>query len=433
MMTAGARQRRRGRPLGTVTRSLLPLVLVVSVTVLFAIVWQSVGEQSAFATLERNGVRYLQALEPLEIALTNAQATAVNGGTASRESLTRTADAVTVVDNELREQLGTQDRWAGLRTKIEALPTDGAATAVIAAYSGADDLLLALMDKVRNSSKLIRDPTADTYYLEDGAAQELPEGIVAAAQYTDLLVSVAGASAADQAKALVDINSARSDLVSNAHDLSDDVRLAVEGTGIASLGGALLKKLDRFNQSIDNLVPLMSTLVSGKGGIDTAKVVRARDEMQSAAVELSAALLTEIDGALGDRLSSLSQRRLLAIATIVAPVLLAIGMLVAPRLRGFAPTGLTRAARRRRGTVTAEKDGPEALPQGPAHEPPPQPVAVQPVAVQPVTVQPATAQPATVPPEPWPVQPLPAQWPEPGPHEAANPQYARWERFGAPQ
>jgi len=410
MMTAGARQRRRGRPIGTIARSLLPLVLIVSVTVLFSIVWQSVGEQSDFAAQERNGVRYIQALEPLEIALTNAEAAAVNGGAAAPEPLARAVDAVALVDNELRDQLGTQDRWTGLRAKIASLPTGGSGAAVIAGYSGANDLLLALMDKVRNTSKLIRDPAADTYYLEDGAAQELPEGIVAAAQYTDLLVSVAKQSAAEQAKALVDINSARSDLVSNAHDLSDDVRLAVEGTGSRSLGGALLKKLDRFNQSIDSLVPLMSTVLAGKGSIEVAKVVRARDEMQTAGADLSAALLTQIDGALSSRLSSLSQRRLLAIATLVVPVLLAIATLGVPMLLALGPIG-----RRRRGTAPGEQDRPGT--------PPPAPAAHQ-----------APAQAVTIPPDPWPVEPVPAQWPEHRSHDdASNPEYARWERFGAPQ
>jgi len=402
MMTAGARLPWRGRQFGTVARGLLLLVLTVSVTVLFSIVWQSVGEQSAFATLERDGVRYIQALGPLEIALTDAEAAAVNGGSAAHEPLARAVDAVAVVDNELHDQLGTQDRWNGLRTKIESLPVEGTGAAVIAAYGGANDLLLALMDKIRNTSKLIRDPAADTYYLEDGAAQELPEGIVAAAQYTDLLVSVAGLPVADQAKVLVDITSARSDLASNAHDLSDDVRLAVEGTGSKSLGSALLTKLDRFNRSTDNLVPLVSPLLDGKGGIDAAKVVRARDEMQSAAAELSAELLTQIDTALNDRLSSLSQRRLLAIGTLVVPALLAL-----------VPIGSALMARRRRGTTKGKPDRPGTPPPGPSHQ--------------------APAQPVTVPPNPWPLEPVPAQWPEPRTHDASNPEYARWERFGAPQ
>lgn len=381
-------------------RMLLLLVLVSSVTVLFAMVWQSLEDQSTVASLERDGVKYIQALGPLQIALTNAESAAVNGGPVPREQLAGAVDAVVVVDDELRGQLGTQDRWAGLRTKIETLPTAGSDPEIIAAYGGANDLLLALVDKVRNTSKLIRDPEADIYYLEDGAAQELPEGIVAATRYTDLLVSIAGLPAADRTQSLVDISSAGSDLAGNARDLSDDVRLAVEGTGSRTLGGALLTKLDRFNRSIDNLVPLMAPVVSGKGDVDAEQVVRARDEMQVAAAELSTALLTQIDIELSNRLSSLSQRRFLAIGTLVLPALIAL-----------VPIGLALAARQRRRTTTRDQDGPGMPPQGPAHQ--------------------APAYPATAGRNPWPVEPVPAQLTESSPQRASDPEYARSERFGA--
>src|ERR1700733_12662800 len=131
-MTAEARQLRPGRPFRTAARMLSPLLLIVPVTVLFAMVWQSVGDQSAFASLERDGVRYIQALGPLEIALTNAEAAAVKGDPAPPESLARAVDAVSAVDRELGGELRTQDRWTGLRTKIASLPASGAGPAAIA-------------------------------------------------------------------------------------------------------------------------------------------------------------------------------------------------------------------------------------------------------------------------------------------------------------
>jgi len=404
MTTAKAHQRPRGWLYGTTARTLLPSTLIVSVAVLFALVWQTVGDQAAFANRERDGVRYIQALVPLETALTNAESVAVNGGSAPRDPLNRAIEAVTAVDQELNGRLRTQDRWTGLRAKIQALPAEGTSAAIIAAYGGANDLLLALMDKIRDTSKLIRDPAADTYYLEDGAAQELPEGIVAAADYTDLLINAAGLSTADQAKALVDINSARSDLASNAQDLSDDVRLAVEGTSSSSLGPALLSKLDRLNRSIDNLMPLVSPLTTGKGGIDKAKVVRARDEMQAAAADLSAALLSQIDIALRDRLSSLTTRRLVAVGILAVSVLLVV-----------VPAAAARLARRRPGKAVSGPPRPAPPPAAPA--PPSTP----------------TGRPPTVPADLWPAQPAPMSWPESGAQDAANSEYARWERFGAPQ
>lgn len=364
-------------------RPLFPLALMVSVAVLFTLVWQSAGEQSDFASLERDGVRYIQALVPLEIELTNAEASAVKGSAVSQEPLAQAVAAVAVQDKELGERLRTEDRWTELRTKIDSLPTTGSATDLVTSYGGVNDLLLALMDKVRNNSKLIRDPEAGTYYLEDGAAQELPEGVVAAAEYTNLLLSVADRPESDQAAATTDIISAHSDLASNAKDLSDDVRLAVEEDGGGALGAALLFKLDRFNRSIDGSTKLMAPLNTGKGRIDTLKVASARDETQAAAADLSVALLAQIDGALADRIETLGQRRMLALVTLAVPILL-----------GLVPVGMRWLARRRE-----ERE--------------------QPKPITPAPVEPQhAARPVTVPPSP------PA---------AEDDEYARWERFGASQ
>jgi hypothetical protein len=367
MMTVRTHQHQRGRPIGAATRLLLPIVLAMSVTALFAMVWQSVAEQSDFATLERDGVRYIQALGPLEIALTNAGSAAVGNGTAPAGELSRAVDAVALVDRELGERLSTQDRWAGLRAKIESLPPDGG-TETIGAYDTVNNLLLALMDKVRNSSKLVRDPTADLYYLGDGAAQELPESIVAAAQYNNLLLTLPGLSSADRAAALIDINTAASALAGNARDLSDDVRLAVEGTGSQSLGSALLSRLDRFNRAVDNLLPLVESVSSGRTSVDPEQVGRGRDELQAAAADLSAALLNQIDIGLSDRISSLDQRRLLALAIFIVSGLLA-----------FAPAGLLLAARIRRRRTPWETGtrAPEQAAPGPWPEPGTDPVADQ--------------------------------------------------------
>ncbi|MEV0900399.1 hypothetical protein [Actinoplanes sp. NPDC049802] len=368
-------------------------------TVLYSMVWQSVGEQSSFAELERHGVRYLKPLVQLEIALTNAESIAVNGDAAPAEPVARAVDAVSAVDKELGEELRTQERWTELRKKIEALPARGTHQTVTAAYGDAGDLLLALIDKVRNNSKLIRDPEAETYYLGDGATQELPAAVVAATRYTDLLVNAAGSSAAGKAQAVVDISVARSELVSNAQDLYDNARLAVEGSGSRSLGGDLLSKFDRFNRSVEKLVPLMTPMLDGKGRVDAAQVVSARDEAQDAAAELSEALLAQIDVALQDRLSSLSQRRLLATGVLAVAVLLAL-----------APVAAGLASRRRPDTAADDEDPKQTPPPAPAHQ--------------------RVAAPVAVASTPWPTQ---SQWPDSRPHGGSDVNSGRRERFGVPQ
>ncbi len=80
----------------------------------------------------------------------------------------------------------------------------------------------------------------------------------------------------------------------------------------------------------------MTPVTSGEGRIDPEQVIKARDETQVAAADLSAALLDQIDIGLQDRLSSLNQRRLLAAAAFAVAILLA-----------FAPLVLAVTARRR--------------------------------------------------------------------------------------
>ncbi|GIE75516.1 hypothetical protein Aph02nite_14660 [Actinoplanes philippinensis] len=337
-MTVRAHQHQRGRPISAAARLLLPILLAMSVTALFVMVWQSVDEQSRFASLERDGIRYIQELGPLEIALTNAGTAALGDDPAAPADLGRAVAAVAAVDRDLGERLSAQDRWAGLRAKIEALPADGTDQEIIAAYGTVNDLLLALMDKVRNSSQLVRDPSADLFYLGDGAAQELPESIVAASRYTNLLLTLSKLPASERPAALIEINTEASGLASNARDLSDDIRLAVEESGTQGLGSALLSRLDRYNRAVDNLLPL----ASARNGVNTEQVTLARGELQTAAAELSAALLTQIGLGLDDRISTLDQRRLTAIGILVVSVLAAlipVGLSLAGRIRR------TRAAR----------------------------------------------------------------------------------------
>jgi hypothetical protein len=140
----------------------------------------------------------------------------------------------------------------------------------------------------------------------------------------------------------------------------------------------------------------MAPVVTGKGRIDAEQVIRVRDEVQAAAADLSAALLTQIDIGLRDRLSSLDQRRLLAVTAFAVSMLLAL-----------TPIGLALTNRRREDTAAGEQD-------------------------QPVTPAPGPG-PVTLAPNPWPADPGPAQWPEPALQPVSGPEHTRWERFGVPQ
>ena len=335
MTTSSMRTRRGGRAFGAVAR-ILPIVLLVPTAMLFGLYWQSVGQDASFATSERHGVEYLQALVPVEIALTNAESTAVAGGVPPRDSLDRSMDTMSKVDDRLGDGLRSHDRWVELKTKINALPTSsGAPSDMFNTYSEVTDLVLALFDKVRNESKLIRDPDGDAYYLEDGAAQELPESIVAAAAYAGQTVIAARPDATQKVDLANQITADKADLASNASDLSDDVKLAVEGTGSKTLGTNLLTELDTYNRAIDALIPNDSATTAR----DTAEVNRGRDSVQLAATALSTSILTQVDLLIQARLSTLDSKRTVALVTMVVAVLLALVSLVTGLLGRRRPEG----------------------------------------------------------------------------------------------
>ena len=167
---------------GRALRTVLSVAVLLPTLVLFGLVYGSTSEQKDFADLEHQGIEYLSSLLPVEIALIDAQAAAVAGQQVPRENLNRAVDTATTTNARLGASLRTDERWAEVRAKIEALPDlrSTGAQDVYNAYAEVTDLLLALIEKVRTSSNLVRDPDADTFYLQDAAAQELPEAIAAA-------------------------------------------------------------------------------------------------------------------------------------------------------------------------------------------------------------------------------------------------------------
>jgi hypothetical protein len=364
----------------------LSIVILVPTLTLFGLVYTSTSDQKDFADLEHQGTEYLSALLPVEIALIDAQAAAVSGQQVPRENLNRAVEAASATNARLGASLRTEERWAEVRAKIEAL-TDLrslGAQDVYNAYTEVTDLLLALVEKVRTSSNLVRDPDADTFYLQDAGAQELPEAIAAAGQLADLAVIAAGRPAAEQQASSGDLISQQNALASNATDLADGVRLAVDATGSRTLGANLLSRLDRFRKIIDLLIPSTSLLPGRSVTVDPARIARNRAEAQTAAADLSQAMLREIDGLIDRRVSDLNSRLLLAAGTAVVAVLLVGAGLALDLVARRSPHSATNRARRPRASAGSPPAGPvgvtevsvapapELVPAGRHAWPPPQ-------------------------------------------------------------
>jgi hypothetical protein len=114
-----------GRPsrLRAALAAILTILILVPAGVLFLRVWQDIEDERDGARLEQLGVEYLTALSPLISALAEAQSSALQGVSAAPASLTAAMTRVAAVDQRLGAELGTRERWAGLRDKIDALPS----------------------------------------------------------------------------------------------------------------------------------------------------------------------------------------------------------------------------------------------------------------------------------------------------------------------
>jgi hypothetical protein len=301
--------------------SLLGLAVLIPAAMLFGQAWQGQAERISFAERERHGIEYLTTLGQVATALTDAQSAAVAGRAVDRNALTRAVDATSSVDDRLGDELRTRERWSGLRVKIEALPAaaSGDPAARYAAYGEATDLLLALYSKVRENSQLIRDPEGDTYFLQDGAAEELPEAVIAAGQFTDLVVIAAGRPAAERSAAVGELTVARQNVLDPAGDLADDLQSAVDSTQSRTMGGNLLSRLDRFRRGMDTLAASASTPEE----TDANRLAATRTEVQAAASDLSAAILAELDVLIEERVDGLWTQRWLSVGTMTLAVLLA--------------------------------------------------------------------------------------------------------------
>ncbi|GAB3951795.1 hypothetical protein GCM10027614_54350 [Micromonospora vulcania] len=306
---------------------LLPLLLVVAllapVCLLFAQTWRQSGDDRDLAARERLGVQYLRALAPVTDALVDAQSAAVSGRPASGEALTRAVEEAAAVDSRIGSDLRSQERWAGLRAKLEALrdrrPTDP--ESAYTAYGEVTDLLLALHRKVRESSGLVRDAGADSFFLQDSAGEELPEAVVSAGRLADLVTLAAGRPAAERTRSLIELSSLRVAALAPATDVVDNLRSAVDSSESTDLGANVLTPLDTYQRSVEALAAY-SAPAPATGTVDPGQLAAARLNTQAAARQLQPVILSELDALLAERIDGIDRDRWVTTGAGAAAVLL---------------------------------------------------------------------------------------------------------------
>ncbi|MEU7586041.1 hypothetical protein AB0A95_07050 [Micromonospora sp. NPDC049230] len=323
MTVPAPRARRRPSTLGRLLPLLLIGALLAPVGLLGTSAWRQTTADRDLAVRERLGVRYLTALGSVTDALVEAQSAAVNNRQVTGDALNRAVEEAAAVDARIGTELLSQERWAGVRAKLEALrgrsPADP--ESAYTAYGEVSDLLLALHRKVRESSGLVRDPVADSYFLQDSAGQELPEAVVAAGRLADLGTLVARRPAAEQPRGLLELTGLRVAALAPAGDAVDNLRSAVDGSESTDLGANVLTPLDTYQRSVEALAAY-STPARGTGVVDPGQLSAAGLNTHRAARQLQPVILAELDALLVERIDELDTDRWQTAAAAALAVLL---------------------------------------------------------------------------------------------------------------
>ncbi|MEU7956445.1 hypothetical protein [Micromonospora humida] len=365
MTVPASRVRRRPRTPGR----LLPLLLATALLLLpvaFLVVqgYRLVDTDRELAERERLGVEYLRALGPVTEALVDAQTAAVAGRPVPRDALDRAVEEAAAVDTRVGGELRSTERWAGLRAKLEGLPSRSLTDPETAftAYGEVTDLLLALHGKIRETSGLIRDPGSDSYFLQDGVGEEMPEATVAAGRLIDLAVLAQRRPAADQARTVGELATLRFAALQPAGDLVNDLQTVVDTSESADIGAGVLTPFDNYQRAVEALGALSQPRGRAQE-LDVAKLAAARNQAQTASRELQPVLLDELDRLLRQRIDQLDRDALLILAAggVAGLLLVALGASGWLTRRGERPTG--------RGTPAVEP----ADASGPAPWEPPTP------------------------------------------------------------
>ncbi|TDB70329.1 hypothetical protein [Micromonospora sp. KC721] len=313
---------------------LLPLVLVVAllapVAALFVQTYRSTADDRELANRERLGIEYLRALAPVTEALVEAQSAAVAGRPAARSSLDQAVRGVAQVDLRIGGELRSQERWSGLRAKLEALPERRFAEpeAAYSAYREVTDLLLALYRKVRESSGLARDPGADSSFLQDSVGRDLPAALVAAGRLADLTVLATRRPTSQASRSVGELAEARVTALGSASDLVADLRAAVDNSERTDLGASVLAPLDTYQRAVEALAAYSAPEPGSRTGLaDPAQVAAARANAQSAARQLQPVILDQLDAQLVDRIDGYDLDRWLAAGAAATAALLALILL----------------------------------------------------------------------------------------------------------
>jgi hypothetical protein len=316
-------------------RVVVALGLVLAVGGLFgALVVQLRAANDAdlrFVAAERQGVTYLRPLTRLIAELTNARSTAVRGLPADNNALNAAVAAVADVDQSNGAALRTGQRWADLRADIDAVmastPTGRAA------LDRFGDLMVQATElgrTVGDTSNLILDPEADTFYLMYSVLLQMPTVLTATGLAADVNHLAATGKTVPPGRVdnadLIEIAVARQQVAVATEAIGIGLRKSMDATTSAALAASLTEPLDAFRTAVDRTAA-PAALRQAAEPTDSAALFAATAQVREAALPLVAAVLSGLDGLLTAREDRLYALQLQALATTGAGVVLGIILL----------------------------------------------------------------------------------------------------------
>jgi hypothetical protein len=316
--------------LGSAFGVILTVLVLVPTGVFFARVWQDNSDRHDSTQLERQGVEYLGALNPLLSSLAEYESSALQGVPEQPDTLKPAIARVSEVDSKLGDSLNTKDRWAGLQDKINKLakPADGGQLAVYQQHTEVSDLMLALYGTIRRNAHLNRDPDNDVSNLQEASVIDMPTTIVLVSRMGDLANILQNTSGATRANVGVQFGEGVLAVQAQVNSLTDNLQAAVDDTKSPTLSGNLVSTLDAFRRGVESML----RGANPGGNPNVATMSTAQSSLQTALNSLSGVTLREMDGLLSDRASNITYRRTEAIVLGLVAIGLVLTALIWPAI-----------------------------------------------------------------------------------------------------
>ena len=314
------------RPVRVATALAVVLAVLAPLAVLGAQVWTRTGASLAFTVDERRGVEYLAPLTELLSAAVEAQSAAVRGQPVDPAPVRAAVAEVDRTDARLGGNLRTTERWRTVRATVEDRVSRPFPVPSIA-YTQYSDLVTALLElnrTVGDNSRLILDPSIDSYYVMNATLLRIPEILVDSGRYADLTVLAAAADEPDPTSQ-AQLSAARNRIATDAADLADGLLKAFGRTGSSTLGPGLTRQLDNFRTAVDEVAPSTSLLAPAPSR-SLNDLVGDQQSLQRAALDLQRAALEQLDTLLADREAADRRTRLIGVAALVLGGLVALGL-----------------------------------------------------------------------------------------------------------